>query len=47
MFAEVNVGHIFSFYGVCMVLQLLWALFLMPETKNISLEEMERRLEIE
>jgi len=47
MFAEVNVGHIFSFYGVCMVLQLLWALFLMPETKNISLEEMEKRLGIE
>jgi sugar porter (SP) family MFS transporter len=46
MFAEINVGHIFVFYAICMVLQLLWSLFLMPETKNISLEEMEKKLGI-
>ena len=46
MFAEINVGHIFVFYAVCMVLQLVWSLFLMPETKNISLEEMEKKLGI-
>jgi sugar porter (SP) family MFS transporter len=46
IFAEINVGHIFVFYAVCMVLQLLWSLFLMPETKNISLEAMEKKLGI-
>jgi len=46
MFAEINVGHIFVFYFVCMVLQLLWSVFIMPETKNISLEEMEKKLGI-
>jgi len=46
MFAEINVGHIFVFYTVCMILQLLWAMFLMPETKNISLEEIEDKLGI-
>jgi sugar porter (SP) family MFS transporter len=44
MFAEISGGHIFTFYAFCMVLQLLWAMFLMPETKNISLEEMEKKL---
>jgi hypothetical protein len=29
-----------------MILQLLWAMFLMPETKNISLEEIEDKLGI-
>jgi sugar porter (SP) family MFS transporter len=46
MFAEINVGHIFVFYFICMVLQLLWSMFIMPETKNISLEEMEKKLGI-
>ncbi len=37
---------IFGFYGICMVGQLFWALFAMPETKGVSLEEIQRRLKI-
>jgi sugar porter (SP) family MFS transporter len=37
-------GPIFAFFGVMMVLQLLWAVFIMPETKGISLEELEKKL---
>ena len=37
----------FAFYAGCMVLQLLWVLLLMPETKGISLEQMQRKLGIE
>ena len=40
-------GHtIFAFYGVCMMGQLLWVCFLMPETKGISLEQIQRQLGI-
>lgn len=35
---------IFSFFAGMMVLQLLWVLFVMPETKGIELEELEKRL---
>jgi len=37
-------GPIFTFFAFMMVLQLLWAVFIMPETKNVSLEELEQRL---
>ncbi|MDH3649911.1 MAG: sugar porter family MFS transporter [Saprospiraceae bacterium] len=37
-------GPIFAFFGGMMVLQLLFVLFLMPETKGIPLEELEKRL---
>ncbi|HDP35748.1 MAG TPA: MFS transporter [Candidatus Hydrogenedentes bacterium] len=47
LIAEVSGGHIFAFYCVCMVGQLLWVLFYMPETKGISLEEIQKRLHIE
>ena len=40
-------GHAFAFYAVCMVGQLLWVLFLMPETKGISLEKIQQELGIE
>jgi hypothetical protein len=35
--AERSSGHAFAFYAVAMVLQLLWVLFLMPETKGVPL----------
>lgn len=35
---------IFSFFVVMMVLQLLFVLFMMPETKGVPLEELQRRL---
>ena len=39
-----NPWPIFIFFGLMMVLQLLFVLFMMPETKGISLEELEKRL---
>lgn len=35
---------VFVFFACMMVLQLLWVLFKMPETKGVSLEEIERKL---
>jgi len=42
-----DAGAIFAFFSFMMVLQLVWVLTLVPETKNISLEEMQKRLGIE
>ena len=47
MIAEVSGAYIFAFYAVCMVGQLLWVIFVMPETKGIPLEEMTKKLGIE
>ena len=44
MFAEISGGHIFTFYGICMIGQLIWVLIKMPETKGISLEDLQKRL---
>jgi sugar porter (SP) family MFS transporter len=40
-------GHAFAFYAVCCVGQLLWVIFIMPETKGISLEKIQMKLGIE
>ena len=40
-------GMAFSLFFLCMVGQLVWVLKVMPETKNVPLEEMERNLGIE
>ncbi len=37
---------IFAFFGFMMVLQLIWVLTKFPETKGISLEEIQKRLGI-
>lgn len=47
IFAEASGGHIFAFYAVMMVLQLVWVLRVMPETKGIPLEDIQKRLGIE
>jgi len=47
MIAEPSGGHIFAFYCLCMVGQLLWVLFAMPETKGVPLEQIQKRLGIE
>lgn len=47
MIAEVSGGHIFTFYAVCMVGQLIWVLTVMPETKGVPLEEIQKKLGIE
>ncbi|MGQ9592148.1 MAG: sugar porter family MFS transporter [Planctomycetota bacterium] len=44
--AEVSGGHAFAFYAAMMVLQLLWVLCVMPETKGVPLEEIEKKLGI-
>jgi MFS family permease len=40
-------GNAFAFYAAMMFLQLLWVLFVMPETKGIPLEEIQKELGIE
>jgi SP family xylose:H+ symportor-like MFS transporter len=47
MIAEVSGGHTFAFYTICMIGQLFWVIFVMPETKGISLEQIQKRLKIE
>lgn len=39
-----DAGIIFAFFCFMMVLQLVWVKFMMPETKNIPLEEMQKKL---
>lgn len=45
--ADMSGAHIFAFYALCMVGQLLWVIFVMPETKGISLELIQKKLGIE
>jgi len=45
--ASVSGGHTFAFYSSMMVLQLLWVLLFMPETKGIPLEQIQKKLGIE
>ncbi len=40
-------GHTFAFYAVCMLGQLVWVWYVMPETKGVSLEKIQKRLGIE
>ncbi len=39
-----NPWPIFVFFAVMMILQLLWVVFMMPETKGISLEDLAKKL---
>lgn len=39
-------GYVFLFFCGMMVLQLLWVIFMVPETKNVPLEDMQRTLGI-
>lgn len=39
-----NLWYIYYFFAGMMVLQLLWAIFKMPETKGVSLEDLEKQL---
>lgn len=45
--ADVSGGHTFAFYSAMMVLQLVWVLRVMPETKGVPLEEIQKRFGIE
>jgi SP family xylose:H+ symportor-like MFS transporter len=44
--ATASGGHAFAFYAAMMALQLLWVLFVMPETKGVPLEEIQKTLGI-
>jgi len=46
MIADQSGGHAFAFYCAMMVLQLLWVLMVMPETKGIPLEKIQKELGI-
>jgi hypothetical protein len=37
-------GYTFAFYGVKMFLQLLWMFWIMPETKGVPLEKIQREM---
>lgn len=45
--ADISGGHAFAFFAVMMVLQLAWVIFIMPETKGVPLEEIQKKLGIE
>jgi hypothetical protein len=39
-------GYVFSFFAFMMVLQLVWVHTMVPETKGVPLEQMQKRLGI-
>jgi sugar porter (SP) family MFS transporter len=47
LIAEVSGGHVFAFYCAMMVLQLAWVIWIMPETKGVPLEEIQKKMGIE
>ncbi|MBN1853738.1 MAG: sugar porter family MFS transporter [Pirellulales bacterium] len=47
MIAEVSGGHAFAFYSVMMIGQCLWVLAIMPETKGVPLEQIQKQFGIE
>ncbi len=46
MIAAKSGGSAFTFYAVCMIGQLLWVVWVMPETKGIPLEQIQQRMGI-
>jgi sugar porter (SP) family MFS transporter len=46
MIAEFSGGHTFAFYTICMIGQLFWVILVMPETKGISLEQIQKKFGI-
>lgn len=44
LFSTIGAGYVFAFFAFMMVLQLLFVIFMMPETKNKSLEELSEEL---
>lgn len=44
LFSTIGAGVVFLFFAVMMVLQLLFVIFMMPETKGVPLEELAKKL---
>ncbi|MEY4012958.1 MAG: hypothetical protein RIT22_2082, partial [Bacteroidota bacterium] len=44
LFSTIGPGVVFLFFAIMMVFQLLFVVFMMPETKGISLEELSKKL---
>ena len=47
MVSSLPSGYVFSFFTGMMCLQLLWVITMVPETKNIPLEELQKELAVE
>jgi SP family arabinose:H+ symporter-like MFS transporter len=47
MVSEFPPGYVFSFFAFMMVLQLIWVKTMVPETKGVPLEQVQKRLGIE
>ncbi len=45
--SDFPIGYVFSFFAGMMVLQLLWVMTMVPETKGVSLEQIQREMGIE
>lgn len=44
LFSTIGAGVVFMFFAIMMVIQLLFVIFMMPETKGVSLEELSKKL---
>ncbi len=44
--ANFEAGYLFAFFAFCMIVQLVWITMMVPETKGVTLEEMEKKLGI-
>lgn len=44
LFSSIGAGMVFLIFTIMMVLQLLFVIFIMPETKGVSLEELSKKL---
>jgi MFS family permease len=44
LFSTIGAGIVFLFFAIMIVFQLLFVIFMMPETKGISLEELSKKL---
>jgi hypothetical protein len=40
-------GYVFLFFAAMMVLQLIWVIVMVPETKGVPLEQIQKRLAIQ
>ena len=47
MVASFPPGYVFSFFAFMMVLQLVWVKAMVPETKGVPLEQIQKQLGIE